>query len=94
MSVLRAREAKRVTTYTQLFLALAILGPLIVGTSRAYRGMHNATDVICGLLIGAGCITVGYVAVRAGLAAAHRDRVDEEPTAEPHSLRAVQEVAR
>jgi hypothetical protein len=29
--------------------------------------------VICGLLLGAGCIVVGYVAVRAGLAAAHRD---------------------
>jgi membrane-associated phospholipid phosphatase len=56
-----------------LFLALAVVGPLIVATSRVYRGMHNATDVICGLLLGAGCIVVGYVAVRAGLAAAHRD---------------------
>jgi len=80
-----------------LFLALAVVGPLIVATSRAYRGMHNATDVISGLLVGAGCITVGYVAVRAGLAAAHEDREDrevEEPPAEPQPLRAVQGVAR
>jgi len=63
-----------------LFLALAVLGPLIVATSRAYRGMHNATDVICGLLIGAGCIMVGYVAVRAGLASARRGHaVDDDP---------------
>jgi membrane-associated phospholipid phosphatase len=52
-----------------LFLALAVVAPLIVGTSRVYRGMHNVTDVVCGLLIGGGCIVVGYVAVRAGLGA-------------------------
>jgi undecaprenyl-diphosphatase len=69
-----------------LFLALAILGPLIVATSRVYRGMHNPTDVICGLLIGFGCITVGYVAVRAGLASARRGRVvDDEVRDEDHS---------
>ena len=80
-----------------LFLALAILGPLIVATSRVYRGMHNATDVICGLLIGAGCITVGYVAVRAGLEAAHRRRVDADPEArraDAPSLQFAQEVHR
>jgi membrane-associated phospholipid phosphatase len=71
-----------------LFLALAIVGPLVVATSRVYRGMHNTTDVICGLLIGAGCITVGYVAVRAGLAAAHRRRLatDSAATARPLHL--------
>jgi len=64
-----------------LFVALAILGPLIVATSRVYRGMHNATDVICGLLLGAGCIIVGYVAVRAGLASAPRgNTVDDAET--------------
>lgn len=53
-----------------VLLALAIVGPLVVATSRVYRGMHNVTDVVCGLLLGGGCILVGYVAVRAGLAAA------------------------
>jgi undecaprenyl-diphosphatase len=75
-----------------LFLALAIVGPLIVATSRVYRGMHNATDVICGLLIGAGCIMVGYVAVRAGLTAAHQRRLEIDPTATAPSLRLAQEV--
>ena len=46
--------AHPVPLWRGLFLALAIVGPLIVATSRVYRGMHNATDVICGLLIGAG----------------------------------------
>ena len=46
-------------------ITLAFLGPLIVATSRVYRGMHNPTDVICGALIGAGCVVVGYVSVRA-----------------------------
>ncbi len=80
-----------------LFLALAIVGPLIVATSRVYRGMHNATDVICGLLIGAGCITVGYVAVRAGLAAAQRRNDTADPEARQQrtpSLRSAQEVTR
>jgi undecaprenyl-diphosphatase len=80
-----------------LFLALAVLGPLIVATSRTYRGMHNSTDVICGLLIGAGCIVVGYVAVRAGLAAAHRRNAIGDPEAQDSrtpSSRFAQEVSR
>ena len=90
-----------------LFMALAIVGPLIVGTSRVYRGMHNVTDVISGVLLGAGCIVVAYVAVRAGLAAAERraelrgelrGEKDEEETEEraaaPSSLRTVEGVSR
>ncbi len=77
-----------------LFLLLAIVGPLIVATSRVYRGMHNVTDVICGLLIGFGCIAVGYVAVRAGMKAAHQRRLAADPTATAPSLRFVPEAAR
>jgi undecaprenyl-diphosphatase len=62
----------RVRVWRTLFLALAVVAPVIVATSRVYRGMHNVTDVICGVLLGAGCIVVGYVAVRAGLAAGSR----------------------
>jgi undecaprenyl-diphosphatase len=62
-----------------LFLLLAVLGPIIVATSRVYRGMHNVTDVVCGALLGAGCIAVGYVAVRAGMADAHERRERETP---------------
>jgi undecaprenyl-diphosphatase len=57
-------------------MLLAVLAPLIVATSRVYRGMHNVTDVCSGMLIGAGCILVGYVAVRAGSAAAQHARPD------------------
>jgi membrane-associated phospholipid phosphatase len=74
-----------------LTLALAIVGPLVVATSRVYRGMHNPTDVICGLLIGAGCIVVGYVAVRAGLAAAHRRKLEHDPAASTASFHLVPE---
>jgi undecaprenyl-diphosphatase len=76
----------QVRVWRALFLALAILAPLIVGTSRAYRGMHNVSDVVCGMLLGAGCIVVGYVAVRAGLAAAHQRRAAEEHAASPPPL--------
>jgi membrane-associated phospholipid phosphatase len=63
----------RSRAWRRLFLALAVVCPLAVGTSRSYRGMHNVSDVVCGLLIGAGCIVVGIVAVRAGRDAVRRD---------------------
>jgi undecaprenyl-diphosphatase len=72
----------RARVWRALFLALAFVGPLIVGTSRVYRGMHNVTDVICGVLLGAACIVVGCVAVRAGLASAHRRAVMERSDTE------------
>jgi undecaprenyl-diphosphatase len=65
----------RARVWRALFLALAFVGPLIVGTSRVYRGMHNVTDVVCGIVLGVGCIVVGYVAVKAGLASAQRRAV-------------------
>ena len=52
-------------------------GKLAVATARVYRGMHNVSDVVCGALLGASCIVVGYVAVRAGLAAATARREDQ-----------------
>ena len=57
-------------------VALAIVMPILVATSRMYRGMHNLTDVICGALVGAGCVLVGYVSVRAGTEAARERQVD------------------
>lgn len=85
----------RSRAWRAVFLALAIVGPLTVATSRVYRGMHNATDVLCGLLLGAGCIVVGHVAVRAGLAAAHRRSAEDAETsaADTPPLRLAQGVA-
>ena len=64
-----------------LVIVFAVLGPIIVATSRVYRGMHNPTDVICGALIGMGCIAVAYFAVRTGVAVARDRREDEVPIA-------------
>jgi undecaprenyl-diphosphatase len=70
--------------WRSLSMALAIVAPLVVATSRVYRGMHNVTDVVCGVLVGAGCIVVGYVAVRAGLAAGQqRHSAHERPSDRP-----------
>jgi membrane-associated phospholipid phosphatase len=65
----------REPAWRALFFALAVLAPIIVATSRVYRGMHYPTDAICGALLGAGCIAVGYLSVRAGLSVAHDRRV-------------------
>jgi undecaprenyl-diphosphatase len=59
------------------FMMLAIAAPVAVATARVYRGMHNVTDVVCGLALGAGCIAVGYVAARASLAAGDERRAGE-----------------
>ena len=59
-----------------IFLAFAVVAPIVVATSRLYRGMHNVTDVVSGALLGAGCIVVGYVAVRAGMRSAHERHVE------------------
>jgi undecaprenyl-diphosphatase len=78
-----------------LFVALAFLAPIVVGASRVYRGMHNPTDVMSGMLVGAGCIAVAYVAVSAGLAAARaRQEVDDRCDDTSSGLRLVHGVAR
>ncbi|GAA2852616.1 phosphatase PAP2 family protein [Nonomuraea rubra] len=41
----------------------AVLAPLAVGFSRLYRGMHFLTDVVWGLLLGAGCVAMAAWAI-------------------------------
>ncbi|HEY3485905.1 MAG TPA: phosphatase PAP2 family protein [Ilumatobacteraceae bacterium] len=45
-----------------LFIALAVIAPIIVSASRMYRGMHYPTDAVFGLILG-GCslLIVHYV---------------------------------
>ncbi|MGW0197228.1 phosphatase PAP2 family protein [Nonomuraea sp. NPDC003201] len=54
-----------------LIWALGIAAPLAVGLSRLYRGMHFLTDVVCGALLGVGCVVM---AARAILYARRRRR--------------------
>jgi undecaprenyl-diphosphatase len=47
---------------------VAVVVPLIVGASRAYRGMHHPLDVAAGLLLGVATILVVRAALAAGVA--------------------------
>jgi membrane-associated phospholipid phosphatase len=68
-----------VTTTSRLgrsvFLGIAVLFPVLVALSRVYRGMHNPSDVVCGALLGAGCIAGGWFASGAGAELAARRRL-------------------
>ncbi len=44
--------------------ALAIVLPIVVATSRMYRGMHHPIDVASGALIGLACIAIALIATR------------------------------
>jgi undecaprenyl-diphosphatase len=57
-----------------LVIVLAVVIPIIVGTSRVYRGMHFPTDALAGALVGVGCIAMGYLAAQAGVAMAQQRR--------------------
>jgi membrane-associated phospholipid phosphatase len=47
-----ASERARSALVRGLFIALAVLVPLVVAASRMYRGMHYLSDVLGGLLLG------------------------------------------
>jgi undecaprenyl-diphosphatase len=59
-----------------VFLVIAVAAPLIVGASRAYRGMHHPIDVAAGALLGLATVLV----VRAAIAAGVR-QIDRQATA-------------
>jgi len=58
-----------------IFGVLAVIVPLIVATSRVYRGMHHPIDVAAGLLLGAVAVFVARAAIAAGVR--EIDRRDE-----------------
>jgi membrane-associated phospholipid phosphatase len=75
IAVLVWAETRR-TVWRTVTIVLVVVGPLVVATSRVYRGMHNPTDVLAGALLGAGCLAAGYVAALAGVRVARADDGD------------------
>ena len=55
-----ARRSVHVIAWT-----LALLLPLVVATSRMYRGMHHPTDAASGALVGLCAVAISLLAVRA-----------------------------
>jgi undecaprenyl-diphosphatase len=53
-----------------LAIAVALVVPLVVASSRMYRGMHSLSDVVVGLVIGLVSLWVTWLVVRRGPAAA------------------------
>jgi undecaprenyl-diphosphatase len=50
-----------------LVVTLLWLLPVVVGTSRLYRGMHHLTDVLAGLLFGIAWLAVAVAGMRRGV---------------------------
>ena len=61
--ILSSGFRRRWVTVMSWTVAIAIV--LLVSVSRMYRGMHHPFDTLGGALLGAGCLVVALVAVRA-----------------------------
>jgi membrane-associated phospholipid phosphatase len=61
---------------------IALLLPIAVGVSRAYRGMHHPTDVLASVILGTGCLVVTIVAVRSASVATRPSSIEAEPVGE------------
>jgi undecaprenyl-diphosphatase len=63
-----ANERARSALVRNLFLVLAFVVPLLVASSRMYRGMHFLTDVLGGLLLGGLWLLATVRGIRLGVA--------------------------
>ena len=59
-----------------VWVVAVVVGP-VVGFSRIYRGMHHPLDVTVGFALGAACVLVAFLAVRAWVGAGS-DHVDHD----------------
>jgi membrane-associated phospholipid phosphatase len=78
-----ASERARSALVRGLFIALAVVVPLVVAASRMYRGMHYFTDVAGGLLLGWLWLLACVRGIRLGVAhraLRHGDGNDGRPT--------------
>jgi len=64
---LLANERARSALVRGLFLALAFLVPTAVAVSRMYRGMHYATDILGGVVLGVAWLFVATRGIRLGV---------------------------
>jgi undecaprenyl-diphosphatase len=63
-----ASERARSAVVRGLFLTLAVVLPLLVASSRLYRGMHFPTDVLGGVLLGGLWLLATVRGIRIGVA--------------------------
>jgi membrane-associated phospholipid phosphatase len=63
-----ANERARSALVRNLFLVLAFVVPLLVASSRMYRGMHFMTDVLGGMLLGGLWLLATVRGIRLGVA--------------------------
>jgi membrane-associated phospholipid phosphatase len=63
-----ASERARSALVRGLFLTLAVVLPLLVASSRMYRGMHFLTDVLGGVLLGSLWLLATVRGIRLGVA--------------------------
>jgi membrane-associated phospholipid phosphatase len=63
-----ASERARSAAVKWLFIALAVVLPLLVAASRLYRGMHYLSDVLGGILLGGVWLAVTVRGIRLGVA--------------------------
>ncbi len=63
-----------------LFVALAVLMPVLVATGRMYRGMHHPTDVLGSMILAALLLTAIYRAIRPNAAVAAPPDSSPAPT--------------
>jgi membrane-associated phospholipid phosphatase len=63
-----ASERARSALVRNLFLVLAVVLPLLVASSRLYRGMHYLTDVLGGMLLGGLWLAATVRGIRLGVA--------------------------
>jgi len=70
-------------------IVAAVAFPALVGFARVYRGMHHLTDVFVGAVMGAACLVVALLAIRAPAPEASQgEREDDETTSSAFSATA------